>query len=484
MSTKKGTKEKKRGKPSKEAKRENSGSRDGSDLNGEKVVVKKMNWKSLPRPGKRAGKCIDSAPIDSGRHRQRSISNLDDPDPTLISLTLSQEEVREEESFLSQQSSSEHVIPIPRLESTGAKRSTASPQKGNRMRGSQERPRFAIDFQQYELVASTNTGEVYRVQSKQTKEFFAVKKICFPHFDESHQSYNQLLFEAKTLAQLSHPNIVQYYNSWIELSEPTNAGKPLEETFQSFLLQLPNTGNCRKSYPGLDDGSLSESIDSSITAITFTEYNLTSDADQFGDDASDDATDNDFVGENENFPFGDDVVSTQRLLTNQRVTLYILMELCSTTLQEYLDQRRRVDETLSLQIFTQILLGVQYLHGKNLMHRDLRPSNIFIFQQANGDGQGDIVKIGDFSVSTDQVPYLITNGQSESGLPMDTSEDDGIQSPSPNGDYTYASPEQRRGAQCNQSVRISCDVATQEDTDWYYVDGYLFSRYHLVCPVP
>merc|ERR1712137_645349 len=86
-------------------------------------------------------------------------------------------------------------------------------------------------------------------------------------------------------------------------------------------------------------GSLSESIDSSITAITFTEYNLTSDADQSGDDASDDATDNDFVGENENFPFGDDMVSTQRLLTNQRVTLYILMELCSTTLQEYLDQR-------------------------------------------------------------------------------------------------------------------------------------------------
>ena len=103
----------------------------------------------------------------------------------------------------------------------------------------------------------------------------AVKKICFPHFDESHQSYNQLLFEAKTLAQLSHPNIVQYYNSWIELSEPTNAGKPLEETFQSFLLQLPNTGNCRKSYPGLDDGSLSESIDSSITAITFTEVRST-----------------------------------------------------------------------------------------------------------------------------------------------------------------------------------------------------------------
>lgn len=296
--------------------------------------------------------------------------------------------------------------------------------------------------------------------------YVAVKKICFPHFDESHQSYDQLLHEAKTLAQLSHPNIVRYYNSWIELDEPTTAGKPLEETFQSFLLQLPNSGNCRKSYPGLDDGSLSESIDSSITAITFTEYNLTSDADQFGDDASDDATDNDFVGENENFPFGEDVVSTQRLLTNQRVTLYILMELCSTTLQEYLDQRRKVDETVSLQIFTQILLGVQYLHEKNLMHRDLRPSTIFIFQQANEEEQGNIVKIGDFSVSTDQVPYLFTKGQTEAGLPMDTSEDDRIQTQFSSGDYTYASPEQRRGAHCSQS------------TDIYSLGIILFALFH------
>lgn len=107
--------------------------------------------------------------------------------------------------------------------------------------------------------------------------FIAIKKISFPHFDESQQSYDNLLHEVYTLSQLSHPNIVKYYHSWIEFEERKKAivGTDLsEDTHHSFMIQLPTStlNNCRGSSSLMvDDTSLSESIDSSITAITFTE---------------------------------------------------------------------------------------------------------------------------------------------------------------------------------------------------------------------
>ena len=42
--------------------------------------------------------------------------------------------------------------------------------------------------------------------------------------------------------------------------------------------------------------------------------------------------------------------------------------------------------------FSQILLGISYMHSKNIMHRDLKPQNIFL------SSHGDKVLIGDFGV--------------------------------------------------------------------------------------
>lgn len=42
--------------------------------------------------------------------------------------------------------------------------------------------------------------------------------------------------------------------------------------------------------------------------------------------------------------------------------------------------------------FTQILLGLSFIHGKNIMHRDLKPQNLFIASN------GDRMLIGDFGV--------------------------------------------------------------------------------------
>jgi serine/threonine protein kinase len=46
--------------------------------------------------------------------------------------------------------------------------------------------------------------------------------------------------------------------------------------------------------------------------------------------------------------------------------------------------------------FTMILIGLHYLHSKQITHRDLKPDNILINKLPDG---GEILVIGDFGVS-------------------------------------------------------------------------------------
>ncbi len=86
--------------------------------------------------------------------------------------------------------------------------------------------------------------------------------------------------------------------------------------------------------------------------------------------------------------------------------LFIQMELCDMTLREYfLTQMEEDCLTTRMQYFKQILAGIEYLHSNNLMHRDLKPDNIFIKKTE----AGFVFKIGDFGLTKNNSSNKLKN---------------------------------------------------------------------------
>ncbi|XP_045303092.1 interferon-induced, double-stranded RNA-activated protein kinase isoform X5 [Leopardus geoffroyi] len=101
--------------------------------------------------------------------------------------------------------------------------------------------------------------------------------------------------------------------------------------------------------------------------------------------------------------FGDDCHSVDSINTSRPKTkcLFIQMEFCGKgTLEQWIDSRRgqTPDKHLALELYEQITAGVDYIHCKQLIHRDLKPGNVFLVDTKQ-------VKIGDFGLVTSLKNY-------------------------------------------------------------------------------
>lgn len=78
-------------------------------------------------------------------------------------------------------------------------------------------------------------------------------------------------------------------------------------------------------------------------------------------------------------------------------TPYLVMEyLNGINLGTLLAGFQHLDPKRSLRIFLQICKGLDHIHCKNIVHRDVKPSNILLIDV---DGEADFVKIVDFGIA-------------------------------------------------------------------------------------
>lgn len=85
-------------------------------------------------------------------------------------------------------------------------------------------------------------------------------------------------------------------------------------------------------------------------------------------------------------------------LSSDGRTLFIVMAYCDRgdlagQIKAARERGEHIPEARVLDWFVQIALALQYLHSNHVMHRDMKPQNVFLV------GEAERVKVGDFGVS-------------------------------------------------------------------------------------
>jgi serine/threonine protein kinase len=125
---------------------------------------------------------------------------------------------------------------------------------------------------------------------------------------------------------------------------------------------------------------------------------------------------------------------------------YLVMEyLAGDTLEQVLRQRGRLDVAEAVAIISQALLGLQHLHERGLVHRNLEPANLMLVRAADRPDQV-LVKVLDISFS-----HTVAEPTTAQGGPNPRPTYEGLEL----GPAGYLAPEQARDA---HSADIRADI--------------------------
>lgn len=231
--------------------------------------------------------------------------------------------------------------------------------------------RFLSDYEPVQRLGQGGFGIVLEARDKLVGVNYAVKRIPISN---SKKAREKVMREVTSHAPLNHHHIVRYYSTWLEAPPP--------------------------GWQAEADAMIAKMTGSSITdpgwTDTYSEY-LTreelSDEESSGGIQFEYLSGNMVSGKHEAFTTlcQEKLVSTKE---EPKEYLYIVMELCCGTLKDWLDKNQLRTPKVITKLFRQICQGVEYIHMQGLIHRDLKPDNIYMSVK-NGS-----IKIGDFGLAT------------------------------------------------------------------------------------
>uniref|UniRef100_A0A8C4ZCU3 non-specific serine/threonine protein kinase n=1 Tax=Gadus morhua TaxID=8049 RepID=A0A8C4ZCU3_GADMO len=253
--------------------------------------------------------------------------------------------------------------------------------------------RYFHEFEELQLLGKGAFGAVIKVKNKLDGCYYAVKRI---QVNPVSKQFRRIKGEVTLLSRLNHENIVRYYNAWIERHEtPPRAAAPGPAPAARGLSLGLNT-------LGLDDGveknapppALASSVEWSTSIERSSSAKCSGRHSSEEDDDDDDDDEEDVFGASF-MPSASD--SSDIIFDNgdESAEDLSMMEYCEkSTLRDTIDQGLHEDSSRLWRLFREILDGLAYIHEQGMIHRDLKPVNIFLDSQ-------DHVKIGDFGLATD-----------------------------------------------------------------------------------
>ncbi|TMW60992.1 hypothetical protein Poli38472_014453 [Pythium oligandrum] len=286
--------------------------------------------------------------------------------------------------------------------------------------------RFTNEFLELSALGKGGFGQVMLAENRLDGRKYAIKRVGLHLKNQTSKTLQKFLREVKILALLDHPNIVRYYQAWLEKVEEgvaqsrtvssmeassvmTSEAQMRNYSMSNLLAPISEMefSDNRRSLQfysnasfGDDDGGFDwerNSSDGTEDVHPWTEEELTVPKQGRGTDRlvkqrGKRSNGSDGHGDADNH----DEDSSCYSIDNCDHWLYIQMQYCAgRNLGDYLALPTRPMQLAKLfKIFTQIASAIAHVHSCGLIHRDLKPANIFV-----ADTDGDSIKLGDFGLS-------------------------------------------------------------------------------------
>ncbi|XP_053197179.1 eukaryotic translation initiation factor 2-alpha kinase 1 isoform X2 [Scomber japonicus] len=348
--------------------------------------------------------------------------------------------------------------------------------------------RYLSEFEEICRLGKGSYGNVFKVMNKLDGQYYAVKKILIKKV--SKDDCIKVLREVKMLSSLQHVSVVGYHTAWMEHVQPATHPESLLPALESAGLQdnsddSPDSSNTGSSilFQSLSQeqsdtasGATVPPIESNpVTALVPAQEGQvmcpktmrrlpenyvpcvflgqktpkkSSKCPAMNLDTSvllEEGSSRSSIELNNNSCI--DIPTIKNFKEVQfHLMLYIQMQLCERSLKDWISERNTkptedqaprcpygcVDTEHTVNLLRKILEGVDYIHSKGIMHRDLKPRNIFLH------GHDCFIRIGDFGLACRD---MIMEGHKSTTSPSSaSSHTTGV------GTYVYAAPEQLKGS--------------------------------------